>query len=135
LNSAEMQEHQVKGGAVMAHVFYNQQMMPPVWFVQGEPKNFKTKKGELTLTFTGNMDNYYTVLQVSKNPGIIVIWAGFFFLCLGLFLVAFYAPSRHYLIIEADKHLLHIAFVKDNFPFTLKNLFQNMLEQFRKEGP
>jgi cytochrome c biogenesis protein len=133
IDANEVREHGGMKPGVLAHVFYNHQMMPPDWIFQDEPKVFQTAKGPLTLSFNGMTPNYYTVLQVSKNPGIHIILAGFVILCLGLSLLSLYTFGRHYLIIDKKSRTFQVIFLKDKFLFSLEPSFKKLVEELKQE--
>ncbi|MCS7280491.1 MAG: cytochrome c biogenesis protein ResB [Desulfobacterota bacterium] len=68
-----------------------------VWFLR-DVQRMKTKRiAGRTVTLKDIKEDIYTVLEVSKDPGIYVVWSGFSFLIFGLFLNFFVTPKRIYL--------------------------------------
>ena len=131
-DAAESMGDKFGEAAVMVHVQSGGETLPPIWLAKNTTHTLNTPKGELSLSFNGLNNNFYTILQVSKNPGIKIICAGFFILCLGLFFVAFYSHNRYYLIVDKSSKLLHVIFIKEKFPLALASLFQKTLKSLQE---
>lgn len=58
-----------------------------------ENRSGAAKAGVPTVTYIGGTERFYTGLQVNKDPGVWVVWAGCLLLCLALY-VAFFLPHQ-----------------------------------------
>lgn len=128
----EMQKQNMQGTAVLASIVSSKGLASPEWFVEGAERKIETSIGTLALTFLGKEDGGETLFQVNKNPGTPLIWLGFAILSVGLFLVSFFAHTRHYFIIDRSNHLLYVIFTKDKLQMTLETSFQKTLTRLDK---
>jgi len=72
----------------------------PVALPVSTPGFDKHRKGDFYLVPEKFKTKYYTSLQVSKDPGVYVVYFGFLFLSLGIFVSFFMRHSSFYLILE-----------------------------------
>jgi len=100
------------GPAVLIHLIENNKMRHP-FPVFSEPVNVPMDTSSLKISFIGLKNQNMTILQVTRNPGIPVIWTGFIVLIAGLFLICFYRHERCYIAIEKKSSTLHL-FAKTN---------------------
>jgi cytochrome c biogenesis protein len=79
---------------------------------------------------------YYTGLQVNKDPGVPLVWMGFFLIVMGLFITFFTSHRRVWVRVSKDKSKIRISVTGkanknpvgmereiDHFAHKLKNLF------------
>ena len=79
---------------------------------------------------------YYTGLQVNKDPGVPLVWIGFFMIVMGLFITFFISHRRVWVRVSKDKGKIRISVTGkanknpvgmereiDHFAHKLKNLF------------
>jgi len=66
-----------------------------------------TRLGLPVISYLGGTERFYTGLQVNKDPGVWVVWAGCLLLCAALY-VAFFLPHQR-LWVRIDNHQLTIA--------------------------
>lgn len=64
------------------------------WFLKDIERMSSKKISGKTVKLKNVEEELYTVLEVTKDPGIYVVWSGFFLLVLGLFLTFFITPKR-----------------------------------------
>ena len=86
-----------------------------------------------TFFLKGIDSKYYTGLQVSKDPGVPVVWAGFILIILGLF-ITFFASHRRYWIRIApagDRCTISIAGMANRNPVGLEREIQELLEAIK----
>ena len=57
------------------------------------------------MSYLGGTERPYTGLQVNKDPGVWVVWAGCFLICVGLY-VAFFMPHQRFWFRYADNRLV-----------------------------
>ncbi len=127
--------HQENGKPeVLAHILEKMKMAPPMWFTLNEPRIIGAQSGQVTMTFTKQNENYYSVLQVSKSPGIIVIWSGFIILTLGLFLIPLYRYMRIYYIVDKEKQMLHFCQIQSRYTFTELGIYQEYKQELIQQN-
>lgn len=74
----------------------------PVALPVSAPGFDKHRKGDFYLVPDDFKTKYYTSLQVNKDPGVYIVYLGFFFLSAGIFVSFFMRHNSFYLIIEAQ---------------------------------
>lgn len=52
------------------------------------------QKGELTIPMTDHKDRYYTGLQVTKDPGVPLVYTGFVMMIIGCFITFFMSHQK-----------------------------------------
>ncbi|MCB9481042.1 MAG: cytochrome c biogenesis protein ResB [Desulfobacteraceae bacterium] len=72
----------------------------PVALPVSTPGFDKHRKGDFYLVPDDFETRYYTSLQVNKDPGVYIVYSGFLFLSLGIFVSFFMRHSSFYLIFE-----------------------------------
>jgi len=66
-------------------------------------KNERKEKGDFTFTLRDFDKRYYTGIQVSKDPGVPLVWTGFFLILAGFILSLFFVHKRVWLRIVAER--------------------------------
>jgi cytochrome c biogenesis protein len=89
-------EHQVHsfGEGVQVVLFKPNQEPRPFWLLKAFPKFDEQRKDEFILTFEGFTEKEYTGLQVTKDPGVWVVWIGCGLMILGLIVSFFFSHQR-----------------------------------------
>jgi len=64
------------------------------WVLKGFPQFNQPRDDEFVLTFEGVSSREYTGLQVTKDPGVWVVWAGCALMVLGLIVSLFFSHQR-----------------------------------------
>jgi cytochrome c biogenesis protein len=64
------------------------------WVIKGFPQFGQPRDTEFILTFEGVSSKEYTGLQVTKDPGVWVVWAGCALMVLGLIVSLFFSHQR-----------------------------------------
>ncbi len=124
-----MQGHGSIGSAVLVHIADKGGMSPPLWFFKNHPEFNNNESRQFKVILTDVKEDFYTVLQVSKQPGIWIIWVGFTLLIISLFFVAFYKHERLYFVFNKKDSTLEVA-LKTNAPQSLaKDKFDNLINK------
>lgn len=98
-----------------------------VWFLKNiERFNEKNILGK-PVRFLDVQENLYTGLSVSKDPGIWIVWAGFAFILIGLYINFFLYYRRIYIRNSTGGHLI-AGFAGKN-----KDAFQQEFENLRRK--
>ena len=89
-------EHQVHnfGEGVQIVLFKPNQEPRPFWLLRNFPKFDEQRGDEFVLTVEGVTEKEYTGLQVTKDPGVWVVWIGCFLMINGLILSFFFSHQR-----------------------------------------
>jgi len=86
-----------------------------------------------TFVLRGIDSKYYTGLQVSKDPGVPVVWAGFILIIVGLFITFFASHKRYWLRITParDKCTITVAGMANKNPVGLDREIQELREAIK----
>jgi cytochrome c biogenesis protein len=82
------------GEGVQVALFKPNQEPRAYWVLKGLPKFDQQRGEEFVLTFEGVTSREYTRLQVTKDPGVWVVWAGSGLMILGFIISFFFSHQR-----------------------------------------
>ena len=82
------------GEGVQVLLFKPNQEPRPYWLLKGFPKFDQQRGDEFILTFEGVTSRKYTGLQVTKDPGVWVVWGGSGLLIFGIIVSFFFSHQR-----------------------------------------
>ncbi|MEW6374309.1 MAG: cytochrome c biogenesis protein ResB [Thermodesulfobacteriota bacterium] len=82
------------GEGVQVVLFKPDQEPRPYWLLKNFPKFDEQREGEYILTFEEVTSREYTGLQVTKDPGVWVVWVGCSLMILGLIVSFFFSHKR-----------------------------------------
>jgi cytochrome c biogenesis protein len=97
-------EHQVHnfGEGVQVVLFKPNQEPRPFWLLKAFPKSDEQRRDEFILTFEGFTEKEYTGLQVTKDPGVWVVWIGCGLMIFGLIISFFFSHQKVWVRISKD---------------------------------
>jgi cytochrome c biogenesis protein len=77
--------------------------------------------------------NYYTGLQVNQDPGVPLVWAGFFMIVIGLFATFFWSHQRIWVRISFGKQggELRVAGTASKNPVALERELDRLAQTIR----
>jgi cytochrome c biogenesis protein len=73
------------------------------WVLKGSPKFDQQRSDEFFLTFEGAVPREYTGLQVTRDPGVWIVWVGSGLLILGIIVSFFFSHQRVWVRIPKDR--------------------------------
>jgi len=82
------------GEGVQVVLFKPNQEPRPFWLLKAFPKFDEQRQDEFILTFEGDSPREYTGLQVTKDPGVWVVWIGCGLMIFGLIVSFFFSHQR-----------------------------------------
>jgi cytochrome c biogenesis protein len=82
------------GEGVQVVLFKPNQEPRPFWLLKTFPKFDEQRGDEFTLTFEGDSPKEYTGLQVTKDPGVWVVWTGCGLMIFGIIVSFFFSHQR-----------------------------------------
>jgi cytochrome c biogenesis protein len=94
----------------------------------------KHRNGKFTFILKKATFQYYTGLQVSKDPGVNIVWLGCFLMILGLFISFFIYHKKFWIKVSQDKKNTYILFAGSmrknrlNFDHEFNKLVENLKE-------
>jgi len=113
------------------------ELVPP----KGEPQTFivfrdypeldAKRGGDLIVTYKGSEDKFYTGLQVAKDPGVWVVWAGCTLMVLGIFMAFFMSHRRLWARISKGHVVLAGSASKNQPAFELR--FQDLVDKLKAQ--
>lgn len=99
-----------------------------IYFV---PEEIKESEGEtITLSWTGVDTKYFTGLQVAKDPGVPVVWAGCIIMFLGLYLSFF--SSHRKIWVRTEGNTVLVAGSTHRNPMAFESRFRALVEKLRQ---
>ena len=82
------------GEGVQVVLFKPNQEPRPFWLLRNFPQLDQQRGDEFFLTFEGFTEKEYTGLQVTRDPGVWIVWVGSGLLILGLIIAFFFSHQR-----------------------------------------
>jgi cytochrome c biogenesis protein len=90
------------GEGVQVVLFRPNQMPQTAWVLKDLPKFDQQRNDDFILTFEGVTSREYTGLQVTKDPGVWVVWIGSGLMIFGLIVSFFFSHQRVWVRIPKD---------------------------------
>ena len=90
------------GEGVQVALFKPNQMPQTAWVLKDLPKFDQQRNDDFILTFEGVTSREYTGLQVTKDPGVWVVWTGSSLMIFGLIVSFFFSHQRVWARIPKD---------------------------------
>jgi cytochrome c biogenesis protein len=106
------------------------------WIFAKFPDFHGAQKGPYNFTFVNFSAREYTGLQLTRDPGVWVVWAGCFFLCLGCYLLCFSSHQRLWLKVDPKKdgYLLTLAGTSNKNMLSFTKTFERIYLELKKIG-
>ncbi|MFC1850567.1 cytochrome c biogenesis protein ResB [candidate division CSSED10-310 bacterium] len=124
--------------AVQLKIQEDGELIDQFWIFAKFPDiNMGKKKSPLHFEITFPAGNYYTGLQVVKDPGIPLVYLGGIILCIGLFMIFFWSHRRYYIIVEQQDSAgisVVIGAKTNKNRMALRNEFELITQIIQKEG-
>ncbi|MEA1971321.1 MAG: cytochrome c biogenesis protein ResB [Thermodesulfobacteriota bacterium] len=125
-------DHNGMGPAVLGVLLEPEKAHDIFWIFQnGRNINQQQKRG-FTFTLNDFSKLYYTGIQVSKDPGVLLVWTGFSLIIIGFMLSLFFAHKRIWLRISGSQDEYEISIAasvsknRKTFEGNLENLTGNL---------
>lgn len=130
-------EHQVHnfGEGVQVVVFKPNQEPRPFWLLKAFPKFDEQRKDEFILTFEGFTEKEFTGLQVTKDPGVWVVWIGCSLMIFGLIVAFFFSHQRVWVrISKSVEGEIVLAGSTNKNRVGFEKIFRQLVERVRKKS-
>jgi cytochrome c biogenesis protein len=121
----ERSVHNFGPGVLVAYLEGNQQKT--TWFLKNVPQMRERQISGTHVTLTEISDDFYTGLEVSRDPGVWVVWTGFALILFGLYINFFMYYRRIYLLQTPEGVLIA------GTAFRNKEAFKEEFEKWRKK--
>lgn len=121
---------QLSGPALRADYVTPDGVSQPVVLLRDYPDFDLQRGGDLVMTYDGAEEKYYTGLQVAKDPGVWVVWAGCALMIIGI-CIAFFLSHKRVWIRTADGRVT-IGGTASKNPAAFQLEFDNLTEKLKK---
>ena len=109
-------------------------MVEEKWIFAKFPDFHGGQKGPYKFTFVNFAGREYTGLQLTRDPGVWVVWAGCFFLCLGCYLICFASHQRLWVKVDSkkDEYLLTLAGTSNKNMLSFSKAFERIYMELKQ---
>jgi cytochrome c biogenesis protein len=122
------QIHNVGEGIAMA--FFQPMATPQrFWLFKARPKLIEGYQ----FTFKGVTQREYTGLQVTKDPGVWIVWVGCILLVLGLMVAFFFSHQRIWVLIPRGKATILVSGTANKNPMAFERRFHRTIAALERE--
>jgi len=127
---------ELRNPAVQIALFKNTILLDQKWIFAKFPDFHGPDKGEYRFTFLDFSGKEYTGLQLTKDPGVWVVWAGCFLLTLGCYLVFFMSHRRLWIKVEPkkDEYLVTMAGTSNKNMAYFNKVFDQIHQELKNIG-
>ena len=104
------------------------------WIFANYPDFHGAQKGPYKFTFLNFSAREYTGLQLTRDPGVWVVWAGCFLLCLGCYLLCFSSHKRLWLSVapKNGEYLLTLAGTSNKNMVSFTKTFERLYLELKQ---
>jgi len=123
------------GEGVQVVLFKPNQEPQPFWLLKGFPEFDEKRRDEFVFTFEGDSPREFTGLQVTRDPGVGVVWIGCGLLIIGLIVSFFFSHQRVWIRIPKTRSrevILAGSTQKNRIGF--ENTFSELVNRVRSLG-
>ena len=121
------------GEGVQVVLFKPNQEPRPFWLLKNFPQLDQQRGDEFFLTFDGFTEKEYTGLQVTRDPGVWIVWTGSGLLILGLIISFFFSHQRVWAKLpKSSEGEIILAGSTNKNKVGFENSFGQLVEEVRK---
>jgi len=102
-NQVVSRSQELKNPAAQIALFKEGSLLEEQWIFQNFPDFHGTGKGPYRFTLLNVSAKEYTGLQLTRDPGVWVVWLGCFLLCVGCYVICFLSHQRLWIAVEPKK--------------------------------
>jgi len=102
-NQVVSRSQQLKNPAAQIALFKDGALLEEQWIFQNYPDFHGAGKGPYRFTLLNVSAKEYTGLQLTRDPGVWVVWLGCALLCLGCYIICFLSHQRLWIQVEPAK--------------------------------
>ncbi len=113
----------------------------PVVIWQNFPEFDERRGDRFSVAMLGFSQTYFTGLQVAKDPGVNVVWAGCIMMIIGPFVAFFMSHKRIWACIERDGNITRVQFAgnahrnQPGFALAFDDLMQKVETAVKNDSP
>ena len=88
-----------------------------------------------TFSLEGLETSYYTGLQVNRDPGVPIVWAGFFLIIVGFFITFFTSHMRIWIQVseEEKETVIRVAGTSNRNPVVLERELVRLTNELKRQ--
>jgi len=127
---------ELRNPAVQLALFKDTTLLDEKWIFLKFPDFHGSEKGEYRFTLLDFSGKEYTGLQLTKDPGIWIVWSGCFLLTLGCYLIFFTSHRRLWIKVELlkDDYLVTLAGTSNKNLESFKRVFDRIHQELKRIG-
>ena len=127
---------ELKNPAVQIALFKDKNLLYEKWIFAKFPDFHGSEKGEYKISFLEFSGKEYTGLQLTKDPGIWIVWAGCILLTLGCYIIFFMDHRRLWIKVESkkDEYLVTMAGTSNKNLAYFSKVFEQIHQELKKTG-
>ena len=127
---------ELRNPAVKIALFKGTTLLEEKWIFAKFPDFHGSEKGEYRINLLEFSGKEFTGLQLTKDPGVWVVWAGCFLLTLGCYIIFFMDHRRLWVKVEPKKgeYLLTMAGTSNKNMVYFSKLFDQIHQDLKKIG-
>jgi cytochrome c biogenesis protein len=136
-NEAASRSREPRNPAVQLALYKNNTLIEEKWIFIKFPDFHEQEKGEFTFSFLNFFGREYTGLQLTKDPGVWVVWTGCFMLTLGCCLIFFMSHQRLWIKVKPKKggeYIVTMAGTSNKNQESFKRTFELAHQELKKIG-
>ncbi|MBE9542407.1 MAG: cytochrome c biogenesis protein ResB [Proteobacteria bacterium] len=135
-NKVVNRSQEMRNPAVQIALFKDNILVYKKWIFSKFPDFHGSEKGDYRFSFLDFSGKEYTGLQLTKDPGVWVVWSGCFLLTLGCYLLFFMSHQRLWIIVENKKgeYIVNMAGTSNKNMLSFTEVFDQIHQELKKIG-
>jgi len=135
-NEVVSRSQEPRNPAVQLALFKNGTLLNTQWVFAKFPDFHGQEKGEFSFKLLNFFGKEYTGLQLTKDPGVWIVWTGCFMLTLGCCLIFFMSHQRLWIKVEPkkDEYAVTMAGTSNKNQESFKRTFELAHQELKKVG-
>lgn len=135
-NEVVNRSQELRNPAVQLAIFKNNKLLENKWIFSKFPDFHGPAKGDYRFTLLHFSGKEYTGLQLTKDPGVWVVWSGCLLLTLGCYLAFFMSHRRLWIKVEpkAGEYLVTMAGTSNKNQESFRRVFDLTYQELKKIG-
>ncbi len=132
-NEVVSRSREMRNPAVKIILYHDGKKVEDKWIFAKFPDFHGAQEGPFRFAFLNYAGKEYTGLQLTRDPGVWVVWTGCFFLCLGCYLMCFTSHQRLWVKVEPvkDEYRLTLAGTSNKNMIAFSKTFQQIYQELK----
>lgn len=135
-NQVISRSQELRNPAVQLALFKDNTLLNENWIFANFQDFHGARDSEFQFSFLGFFGKEYTGLQLTRDPGVWVVWTGCFLLTLGSYLIFFTSHRRLWVRVEPKdgEYLVTVAGTSNKNLELFAKVFEELYQELRKTG-